>query len=191
MPTDIFRTISMKAGDADRSYQWYRSQINALGRIQSSSLFRDKKLTTALIPGNIYLFAYDPKHKETLPYYDTLPLVLPFRKMPNGFLGINLHYLPYLARFRLLGELSKLATDTTVNETTRIKISWQVLEGSSKLLAATACVKHYLNNHLKSSFLKIEFNDWVTASMLPIERFQKESKQDVWKETRKKYGSRF
>lgn len=191
MPTDIFRTISMNAGDAQKSYQWYRSQINALGRVDGNSLLRNKSLTNRLTIGHMYLFAYDPKHKDTLPYYDTLPLVLPFRSVPNGFLGINLHYLPYLARFRILGELSKLVTDDTVSETARIKISWQILEGSSKLLAATACVKHYLRSHLKSNFLKIDFNDWVTASMLPIERFKKESKVNVWKETQKKYGSRY
>lgn len=191
MPTDIFRTVSMKAGDGQKSYQWYRSQINALGRIDGQNFLRDKRLTSNLVPGQMYLFAYDPKHKDTLPYYDTLPLVLPFRRLPDGFLGINLHYLPYMMRFRLLGELSKLATDDKMNETTRIKISWQVLEGSSKLFAATACVKHYLSNHLKSRFLKINFNDWITAAMLPIERFQKESKQNVWKDTRQKYGSRY
>lgn len=191
MPTDIFKTVSMKAGDAQKSYQWYRSQINALGRVDGRALFRNRNLTNSLIPGNMYLFAYDPKHKDTLPYYDTLPLVLPFRSVPDGFLGINLHYLPYMMRFRLLGELSKLATDDKMSEKTRIKISWQIIEGSSKLFAATACVKHYLKDHLRSSFLKISFNDWVTAAMLPIERFQKESKQNVWKETQQKYKSRY
>jgi hypothetical protein len=113
---------------------------------------------------------------------------LPFRTVPDGFLGINLHYLPYLARFRLLGELSKLTTDKKITEKTRIEISWQILNSSSKYLAATACVKHYLNDHLRSRFLKINYNDWITASMLPVESFRKVKKEKVWQETKKKNG---
>lgn len=184
MPTDIFRNISVKASDKEKSYQWYRNEIKKLGSVSGSNLIRNASTMSGTVyPGNMYLFAYDPKHKETLPYYDTLPLVLPFRRLPDGFLGINLHYLPYLARFNLLGELSKYTENKTVSENTKIKISWQILENSSKLYAATKCVKHYLTAHLKSGFLKINYTDWTTASMLPIESFRKQSKQTVWKRT--------
>jgi hypothetical protein len=191
MATDIFSTVRMNADDQKRSYQWYRNQIKDLGTISGitgTKLIQTNRLTTSLIPGQMYLFAYDPKHKATLPYYDTLPLVLPFHKLPDGFLGINLHYLPYLARFKLLGELSKLVTDRNITERSRIKISWEILNSSSKYLAATTCVKHYLTDHLKTRFLKIEFNDWVTAAMLPIEQFKKSTKENVWKETKKGYS---
>jgi len=188
--TNIFRNISMKAGDAEKSYQWYRNQINNLGsRINGREILRTERLTSRLTFGNMYLFMYDPKHKETLPYYDTLPLVLPFNTAPNGFLGINLHYLPYLARFNLLGNLSMLATDENMNERTRINISWQILNSSSKYLSATACVKHYLTDHIKTRFLKINFSDWITAAMLPIESFRKEQKEKVWRETKRKIGN--
>jgi hypothetical protein len=88
----------------------------------------------------------------------------------------------------LLGELSKLATDKNMDERTRIQISWQILNSSTKYLAATACVKHYLNNHIRSRFLKINFNDWITASMLPVESFRKAKKTQVWQDTQNKYG---
>jgi hypothetical protein len=179
----------MNAGDARKSYQWYRDQVRNLGsNLSGIQLIRNEKLSSRIVPGNMYLFMYDPKYKETLPYYDAVPLVLPFRTVPDGFLGINLHYLPYLARFRLLGELSKLTTDKKITEKTRIEISWQILNSSSKYLAATACVKHYLNDHLRSRFLKINYNDWITASMLPVESFRKVKKEKVWQETKKKNG---
>ena len=78
-----------------------------------------------------------------------------------------------------------------INENTRIQISWQILNSSSKYLAATACVKHYLTAHLRSRFLKINYTDWITASMLPVERFKSDSGNDpskakVWRDTSKK-----
>jgi hypothetical protein len=179
----------MKAGDDRKSYQWYRDKVRTLGSgLSGTQLLRNEKLSSRIVPGNMYLFMYDPKHKETLPYYDTVPLVLPFKSVPEGFLGINLHYLPYLARFKLLGELSKLTLDKRVDEKTKIQISWQILNSSSKYLAATACVKHYLNDHLRSRFLKINYSDWITASMLPVENFKKAKKDYVWRETKKNHG---
>jgi len=189
MANNIFQTVNMKAGDDRKSYQWYRDQVRNLGSgLSGTQLLRNEKLSSRIVPGNMYLFMYDPKHKEILPYYDTVPLVLPFKSVPEGFLGINLHYLPYLARFKLLGELSKLTLDKRVDEKTKIQISWQILNSSSKYLAATACVKHYLNDHLRSRFLKINYSDWITASMLPVENFKKAKKDYVWRETKKNHG---
>ena len=192
MAENIFRVVSMKKGDTEKSYTWYRNQVRNLGSgVTGTNLLRNEQLTNRLVPGEMYLFMYDPKHKATLPYYDTLPLVLPFRLVPDGFLGINLHYLPYLARFNLLGDLSELATNKKMDETTKIKLSWQILNGTSRYNVATVCVKHYLKNHIRSRFLKIDFQDWITASMLPVERFKSDSGNDpskakVWRDTTKK-----
>lgn len=189
MPDNIFQTINMRANDQQKSYQWYRDQVRQLGNnVSGVQLLRNEKLSSVIIPGQMYLFMYDPKLKKTLPYYDITPLVLPFRKLPDGFLGINLHYLPYLTRFKLLGELNRLVIDKTVNDQTRMQLSWQILNSSSRYLSATACVKHYLNDHLRSRFLKIDYRDWITASMLPVENFKKSTKEKVWRDTKQKYG---
>jgi hypothetical protein len=42
----------------------------------------------------------------------------------------------------------------------------------------------YLNEHVKSRFIKIESAEWDIALFLPTERFQKSSKQTVWKDSR-------
>ena len=187
MQNNIFQQVNMNAGDVRKSYNWYREQVSNLGKnVSGTQLLRNEKLTSRIRPGEMYLFMYDPKLKLELPYYDAVPLVLPFKIVKGGFLGINLHYLPYLARYKLLGELSKLTLDKTINENTRIQISWQILNSSSKYLAATACVKHYLNDHLRSRFLKINYEDWITASMLPVENFKKVKKEKVWQDVKKK-----
>ena len=128
----------------------------------------------------MYLFFYDPKHKDTLPYYDRLPLVLPFRKVPDGFYGINLHYLPYMMRFKILGLLSEY--ETGKDEDTRIQLSWRLLNASSRLHPAKFAVKHYLNSHVKSRLYKIPYTDWITASQLPVEKFVGAQKTKVWQD---------
>lgn len=188
MATDKFKLISISLTEQEKSYNWYRNQVRNLGEISKARLFQQQnKLVSNPTPGELYLFMYDPKHKETLPYYDTVPLVFPFRKLPDGFLGINIHYLPYMIRFKLLGQLDELVQNKNIPEKTRIRISWDILNSSSRYLPATACVKHYLTNQMRTRFLKIDYADWKMAAMMPLEGFKKQSKEKVWRNTKKGY----
>jgi hypothetical protein len=181
MATNAFETIRLNAAGEEKSYQWYRQQISSLGKLSNTNqVLKDTQVATRIIPGEMYLFYYDPKHKDTLPYYDRLPLVLPFRKVADGFYGINLHYLPYMMRFKILGLLSEYATGK--DEDTRIQLSWRLLNASSRLNPAKFAVKHYLNSHVKSRLYKIPYNDWVTASQLPVEKFVGAQKTKVWQD---------
>jgi hypothetical protein len=135
------------------------------------------------MPGKMYMFTYDAKHKETLPYWDRFPLVLPFRKTQDGFYGINLHYLPYQLRAKLLDKLMIFANNQKMDATTKLKYSWEMVDGAAKFAPIKPCVKQYLNAHIQSPFLQIESNDWATALMLPVERFVGAQKQQVWRDS--------
>lgn len=187
MAANPFSTIRQAAEDKDRSVQWYQAQVRKLGTVNTNALMRQGTLTTKLYPGYMYLYGYDPKLKDTLPFYDKFPLVLPFRRVPDGFYGLNLHYLPYMMRFKMLGMLHEYITDATASEKTRLRVSWRLLESSAKLKPIRACVKHYLFDHVRTRFLMIPYTDWVIASQLPVERFVGASKEEVWKDTRKRY----
>lgn len=187
MAETIFGSLRAKAGDTERSVQWYQAQIKKLGTVSTSQLMREGKLVTTILPGEMYMFRYDPKLKESLSYYDTFPLVLPFRRVEQGFLGINFHYLPYLMRMRMLKLVSDFADDPSVNEDTRVRLTWRIIESSIRMKPVAACVKRYIKDNVNSRFLKIPFPDWVIASQLPVERFEGAHKTQVWRETRTKY----
>lgn len=185
-----FIDIRTKSGDTDKSLSWYQTQVKNLSAasIKPTTLMQNTpELTTNLLPGRMYMFFYDAKLKETLPYWDKFPLILPFRKVQDGFYGINLHYLSYPMRFKLLGALHEYATDEKINEQTRLKINWNTLINLSRVAPVKACVKHYLNDHVQSRFLNIKYPDWITASLLPVEKFVGATKQDVWKNSRKAF----
>lgn len=181
----IIDSIRLKAGDQQRSVQWYQAQVQKLGSINTNKLMREGTLVNQVIPGYMYLFFYDAKYKETLPYYDRFPLVLPFKRAAGGFYGLNFHYLPYLFRLRILGYISEFASDEKMDENTRVRLSWNVINGAARLKPLKACVKHYLSDQVESRFLKIPFTDWVVASQLPVEKFVNAKKQDVWQDSRK------
>ena len=181
-----FEEIRVSALEQERSYKWYQDQIASLFKgsqnTTTNRLIAESRLVKNIVPGEMYLYLYDPKFKDDLPYYDRLPLVFPFRKTKDGFYGINLHYLPYGIRFKVLEELQKYATGNENNVDRRIKLSWRLLETVAKLRPAQFAVKQYLNSHVKSSFYRIPYSDWTTASQLPIERFAKSQKNIVWRD---------
>jgi hypothetical protein len=188
--TNPFQNVSVKAGDAQRSINWYRTQVNQLRNVSGSvnSMLSGKagNLRSRINPGELYLFQYDAKHKNDLPYWDAMPLVLPFSTVAGGFLGINLHYLPYGLRFKLMGALLDVK-NKTADENKQQLFSWQLLNSGAKFPGVQACVKHYLTGHLRSRFLLIPSDDWLSASMMPLEQFQNASKEAVWRQSRKYY----
>ena len=63
------------------------------------------------------------KLKEELPYYDKFPLVFPWRRLEDGFIGLNMHYLPHFHRVQLLTRLMQFATNKNMDENTRITVA--------------------------------------------------------------------
>lgn len=173
-----------------RSTSWFNKQVSSLAQqnITPNQVLKGNtsQNTTTIQPGSLYMYAYDPKTKEDLPYYDRFPLVFPFRKTADGFYGLNMHYLPYDLRIYLLDALLTFKNNSRWDETTKLKYSWALIDGVSKYKAAQPCVKQYLNGHVRSQFRRVSSADWATAMLLPVERFVGASKQQVWSDSRKK-----
>lgn len=172
-----------------KSRTWFEQQVLLLRkkRYTPNQVIRDNTSMnrTKIFPGRMYMFMYDAKTKSELPYWDRFPLMIPFRLTSDGFYGINLHYLPYYMRIRILDRLRVYATSQEFDEKTRLKLSWQLIDASSRLSAVKPCVKHYLKGHVKSQFREIPANDWATAALLPVERFVGAPITEVWRDSRK------
>ncbi len=117
------------------SVNWYRKTIRktTAGRgVTPARLLRDQKEHTVnswaqTAIGKMYFAYYDPKHKEKLPYYDTFPIIIPIQRYKDGFLSMNLHYLPPILRARLLDSLYDTVNNDKLDETTKMMISYKIL----------------------------------------------------------------
>jgi hypothetical protein len=192
MATTIFQNVIQKAGasGAQNSLEarnWLRQKAAEVRTVNpKATITQGPLLTNRIITGEMYLFAYDPKTKEDLPYYDRFPLVFPFRKVKGGFYGINMHYLPPLLRAKLMDALYDTINNDKMDETTRLRINYRILQSAAKFRFFEPCVKHYLNNHVKSRFLKVDSTQWDVALFLPLERFAKASKLKVYADSKNK-----
>ena len=152
-----------------KSYDWYRKQVRSMTTPGARSLINKGKATLRPKYGIMNLFGYDPKHKEKLPYYDTFPLIFPLEPAKGGFIGLNFHYLPPLARVRFLRSLANTTNNNKFDKSTRYRINWR----NNTFMRKTA--KHYLFNHVRTSFLNITAEEMAIAIFLPVARFKKGS----------------
>ena len=141
--------------------------------------------TDSVRVGHMYHFYYDPKTKGTLPYYDRFPLVVVTDIYPDGFLGLNLHYLPPALRAKLMDGLYTISNNKKFDETTRMRVSYDMLKSASKFRGYKPCVKRYLTGHLQSRLAYINATEWDIALFLPVEQFAKAGKSEVWADSRK------
>lgn len=171
---------------------WYRNEAQKLTRsIPGRSLINsasEAQVTTDMQYGLMYSFVYDPKMKKTLPYYDTFPLIFPVRLESDGFTGINFHYLPHILRAKLMDALYTTSTNKKYDDSTRLRISYDILISASKFRLFQPTLKKYLRQHIRSRFLEIPSTQWDIALFLPTESFKKADTQRVWSDSRKKIG---
>ena len=171
---------------------WYRDAAGKLmSKITSGQAIRrteESRKVDDMELGYMYAFSYDPKFKKTLPYYDVFPLIFPVEFQNDGFLGINFHYLPPVLRARLMDALYPNLTNKKYDDTTRMRISYGILQSASKYRFFKPTLKKYLRTQLRSQFLEIHVNEWDIALFLPTESFRKADSEKVWADSRKKIG---
>jgi hypothetical protein len=169
------------------SRDWFRETARKINRVNESSLMKNEtdRLTGRQIIGSMYMFYYDPKYADELPYYDRFPLIFPYAKAEGGFYGINLHYLPLQYRAKLMDGLYEYANNTRYDESTKLKMNYQLLSRAAKLRFFAPCVKRYLSDHVVSRFMYIYPSEWDIALFLPTERFAKKTKSQVWADSKR------
>ena len=105
------------------SMRWFRTRVSQMKSVNRTSLMKDARNRKRFIYGDMYMYMYDPKHKQTLPYYDRFPLTIPIEPAKGGFLGLNLHYLPHTLRAQFLDQLYDRTNNTKYDESTRFNVS--------------------------------------------------------------------
>ena len=163
----FIQSVVKAAGGRPKSTQWYKDKIKEFGKPGAADLIRDGAQSRQPHFGLLNMFFYDPKFKKTLPYYDTFPLVLPLENYPDGFLGINFHYLPMKLRLQLLDRVVDYSNNTKFDESTRLAVDYSKLK---KINLIKPALKRYLAGRVKTQFRRIDADEFTVAVLLPIAR---------------------
>ena len=178
----FIQSVVKAAKGRPRSTQWFRDKIAEFGKPGAMDLIRDGKRNNRPFYGRLNMFFYDPKFKKTLPYYDTFPLVLPLENYPDGFLGINFHYLPMSLRLQLLDRVVDFSNNTKFDESTKLDVNYSKLKTINLIKPA---LKRYLAGRVKTQFRRIDADKFTVAVLLPVARFKKASASEVYADSRR------
>lgn len=183
----IFDKAARKGVNLDQtraSMKWLEQNITGSRISQKTVLENKTRQRTKITIGRMYMFVYDAKTKDKLPYWDKFPLVFPIGPAPGGFYALNLHYLPVFLRAKLFDALMQHASGDMISDSSKLRISYDILKRASTSKYFAPCIKRYLNSHVRSKFINISPEEWMVALFLPTEKFTGASKQQVWKESK-------
>jgi len=179
-----------------RAMYWFQTSRRELMSWQAEhkdktfSAVSSSKFNKQIVPpktarmGCLYFFLYSPIHKDSLPYYDRFPLVVVLEKDEKGFLGLNLHYLPYRLRamfFDMLHSARLMRTKDPFR--TRLMVTYEMLKSVTKYRAFKPCVKRYRYSSMRTALLQVGETEWDIALFLPVEQFAKSTRTNVWGES--------
>lgn len=156
---------------AKESSGWFRQEVAKIRKTPinpKSFIVGDSgDIVKRIEIGKMYLFRYAPKYMDSLSVWDEYPLVLPFSGTPDGFIGINFHYLPYRPRAWILDKLTKNANTST----NKVRVSWEILNGFSRVDVGAWATHRYIMSNITTPLKLIKIEDYAKAILLPIAKF--------------------
>ena len=164
------RQLAAKATDAFTDA--VKSTVSKTGVIEKTS-WEGMKI------GSMYTYRYDAKHKDTLPVFDRFPLTIKIESYRNGWLGLNLHYLPLQMRFNFLKMLLIFRRDGAGGDLTRDSrmesISYRALKATIPPAFWEPTIKRYLGDgkYMRSQAGLILPTQWSKIIFLPTAKWRK------------------
>jgi hypothetical protein len=96
-----------------------------------------------------------------------------------------MHYLPPILRAKLMDQLYTVLNNKNFDTSTRIKASYNILNGAAKFREFKPTIKHYLNEHVRTKPAYINPAEWDIALFLPTQSFVGASASKVYADSRK------
>lgn len=190
--SNLFQKVSydaFRAGITPRTREsraWFRKRVQNLKvnrRDLMSSEPIEKKSRSVI--GSMYMFFYDAKMRDTLPYWDAFPLIIAMGPAKGGIYGMNLHYLPIPLRAKFLDNLMDITNNDRFDESTKFEVSYQMMKSASKMRYFKPCFKHYLTSQIEGQFAYIPPPEWEIATFLPAAQWQKAGQSAAYRDSRR------
>ena len=190
-PKDILTDISdpvLEKSKLEEAFSFFSETINRVfgtGEYTSNEVAEylqttdDSQSKYETTEGGMFLFKYEPTTKRKLKYYDSLPLIINIGKSSDSIIGLNLHYLPIRQRLALM---RSFFGDSNMEDIEEDDIQ-NSLQKISTYRFIKPTYKQYKYIGITSRLIRIPVQNWLMASLLPISKFEKRSRREVWEDS--------
>ena len=178
-----------------KSLEWLKAQARDLASISGATpqqVMSDKDVISLRgmrreLVGSVMFYFYDAVTPlSQLKYYDQFPLSIVLDVHRNYHLVLSLHYLPPLMRSVLFDKLYTLRNDNTLDERTRLNVSYKILKNSTRFKGFQTCLKRHNWDRIRSQLKVIPVKWWDFALGLPVAQWVGSSQEAVWGDALKK-----
>lgn len=174
---------------SDNAVRWLANRMSSIQTEMRQSAFIDKnsplRRNNLIEEGQMILFGYNPLTKDELMFWDEFPVTVVLSVKRSGFLGLNLHYLPYEERAKFLNNLKFFVTDPkwleNQNNDAEFFLTYKMAKASTKLKDYKKCIKRYYFKRMLTRVSVIQPVDWLTVPFFPLDKFKGMSRGAVWK----------
>lgn len=171
---------------SEQATRWLAKNLSHIQTQMRPEIFNRSKPAVKrpgnIIEGSMIFFGYDARTKDELPFWDAFPLVILLHKRGNNLLGLNLHYLHPTVRAKFLNDLLKFVTNPAYahDPPSRFKATYSYLKSMAKLKPFRAAIKMYYLSNIVSQINIVQSNEWQITTFMPLEKFKKASREEVW-----------
>ena len=142
-----------------------------MDKIYSNEDIETVKRGKRLLLGKLYMYVYDPKYKDTLPYYDILALIVLTSFKPPYINGFNIHYIPFLNRLQFMKSVMQKLKNGKKLKYKDIKRAWQKAKLPERLVKYA--YRTYLISHIRSNIKVFDYDDYYPIVKETSGKFKK------------------
>ena len=168
---------------SEASRKWFLDKVKSFSDVNRGAMIRQSVGVDSPIPGKMFMFWYEPKLSQTLPYYDRFPLIIMLDATRDGMLGLNLHYLPINLRRKFFFGLLNRVNNKRYDDSTYIKVTYDYLKAARTAKEFRPCIKRYLTTNIRGKIAYVPANEWEVAIHLPTAAFVKEDEAHVHRQS--------
>jgi hypothetical protein len=121
-----------------------------------------------ILPGTMLFYHYNPKYKDSLPQWDAFPLVIVLDVYDDGFLGLNLHFVPPPVRQKIFLAFLDVLKTSGKNDKKHILLNYSI----AKTVVATKYFGPMIKRYLYSQFIVppklVPYDMWEDVLFLPL-----------------------
>ena len=183
----------------DEAYKWFKNAKK--NPMDPTVMFCENQMMQV---GKLNQFKYNPKGKDTLDYYDKNPLVLSLgiiqRKRMKYEIGINLNFIPAPYKWYILDKVQRTYSgffqrqrdgraSNNAYKQPQIMYRYAAIKAMLSQYGFEYAIRTYIPSR-KSKVYCINYNNWVNASFLSIEKFEGITYKEMIREFMKAKNSR-
>ena len=180
------KTASQVKKRTREAAEWFTNKVTKTDpkRINLAVVLKGRRAAQKLAIGQMYAFRYQSKlfNENKLDFYDRAPLIIFIGDDEHGnMLGLNLHYIPPVARAKILSALTKTIKAKKLRHDTRMNIDYGAVKSISTYKPLRYAIKAYIPNRIESKLVRIQPNEWHHSIFLPFDNWVATTARKVWR----------